>query len=126
MTNELILNELNPIDIVCMETAHSTYRFAVLDPTARAGILSGGLLNETPLEANFLCSLSAQENGGDDTTRIKVGSRAIFIYTSEARARYIVISTITKLTYNSYRTDEKTSQGKNISADDRFCSSFPH
>src|SRR5215211_5726912 len=93
--NEVTVNDLTPVDTVLMETAHSTYQFSVTNPTTRTGILSGGLLSQNPIEANFLCSVSAKEDCKDDTSKIKVGSRAIFIYASEAGTRYIVISAIT-------------------------------
>ncbi len=120
-TNEVTLNDLNTADTIFLETRHSTYQFTVTDAVARAGILSGGLLHEAQIAANFLCSVSSREGASDDTQRLKVGSRAIFIYPSEAGTRYVVTSVITNLIYQPHEQNEKK-----FTAPDSFCALPSH
>jgi hypothetical protein len=115
ITNEIIFSNLTTADVVFMETRHSTYQFFVTDPAACAGILSGGLLNQNSIKAKLLCSVSNKEESSDDTSKIKVGSRAVFIYTGETGTRYLVISAITKL-----RCAQHPESEKNIFTDDSF------
>jgi hypothetical protein len=99
-TNEMSFAALHSKEILLLETANSTYRFSLTDAPNGIGKLSGGIFGDRPATASFLSSASALEDyQPEDFGRVKVGSRAIFIYQSAEGLNHFVTSPIIKLTH---------------------------
>lgn len=99
-TNEMSFTALPPTTTLLLETANSTYQFSLIDATNAIGQLSGGIFGDCPATASFLSSVSAQEDyQAEDFGKVKVGSRAIFIYQSNDGLNHFVTSPIIKLTH---------------------------
>jgi hypothetical protein len=102
MVNEMALEGLQPRQIFILQTANSTYLFSLIDPTNGIGRLSGGIFGNRPTTASFLSSVSAQEDyQAEDCGKVKVGSRAVFIYDSPAGLNHFITSPIVKLSHTT-------------------------
>ena len=100
-TNELTFDSLHSQETILLETAHHVYRFSIIDAVNRLGALSGGSFGDSPKLASFLTSVSAQEDyQADDAGKIKVGSRAIFVYQSDRSQCHLITSPIIRLTHS--------------------------
>jgi hypothetical protein len=100
-TNELTFESLHSQEIIVLETANHVYRFAIIDAANRLGTLSGGSFGDSPKLASFLTSVSAQDNyQAEETGKVKVGSRAVFVYQSDRGHSHLVTSPIIRLTHS--------------------------
>jgi hypothetical protein len=99
MTNdELTFDSLRPHEIIVLETENHVYRFSIIDAANRVGRLSGGSFGKGSKLASFLTSVSASENyQAEETGKVKVGSRAVFVYQSDCGHCHLVTSPITRL-----------------------------
>lgn len=99
--NEMTLEGLHSQEILLMETANSVYQFSVIDAPNCIGQLSGGIFGDNSTTASFLSSVSSQEDyQAEDLGKVKVGSRAIFVYESNKGLNHFVTSPIIKLTHS--------------------------
>jgi hypothetical protein len=100
-TNETTLEGSQSQEILLLETANSVYRFSVIDTINCIGNLSGGIFGDSPTTASFLSSVSPQEDYQTEGFRkVKIGSRAIFVYQSSEGLNHFVTSPIKKLTHS--------------------------
>jgi hypothetical protein len=100
-TNELTVKDLHSEEILLLETANTVYRFSVIDAPNCTGKLSGGRFGACPTTASFLSSVSAQEDYQlEDVRKVKVGSRAVFLYESAEGIHHFVTSPILKLAHS--------------------------
>jgi hypothetical protein len=100
-TNEMTVEGLHSQEILLLETANSVYRFSVIDTINCIGKLSGGIFGDSPTTASFLSSVSPQEDyQTEDFRKVKIGSRAIFVYQSNEGLNQFVTSPIIKLTHS--------------------------
>jgi hypothetical protein len=100
-TNELTLEGLHSEETLILETANNTYQFSVIDAPNGVGKLSGGMFGACPTIASFFSSVSAQEDYQVEAVgKVKVGSRAVFLYQSVEGIHHFVTSPIIKLTHS--------------------------
>jgi hypothetical protein len=84
-------------DELLIRTANSEYRFSVIDPVERKGILSGGSLGEQARESVLLGSLDAADKSlACDTKGIKAGCRALFYLKAKTGIERLITSVITR------------------------------
>jgi len=91
-------DEIERDDNIVIRTANSEYRFAVTDPAAHRGLLSGGTVGENAREAVLIESLDLSENGLiKDFGGLKTGTRALFYLASQNRVERVTTSKISSL-----------------------------
>jgi hypothetical protein len=101
-TNELTFDALHSQEILSLETANNVYRFCITDAPNFAGILSGGIFGECSTKASFLSAVSSQEDyQTEDFGKVKIGSRAIFVYQTAKGIHHLVTSPIIKLVHST-------------------------
>jgi hypothetical protein len=106
-TNEMSFTALHPKEVLLLETTNSVYRFSLTDALNGVGKLSGGIFGDRPATASFLSSASPQEDyQPEDVGKVKVGSRAIFVYQSAEGLNHFVTSPIIKLTHARQRIQD--------------------
>jgi hypothetical protein len=104
-TNELTFESLHSQETIVLETANHVYRFLIIDASNRIGTLSGGSFGNHSKLASFLTSVSASENyHAEETGKVKVGLRAVFVYQSDKGHCHFVTSPITRLTHSKRAT----------------------
>ncbi len=100
-TNELTFEGLHSEEILLLETANNVYLFSVVDAANGVGKLSGGRFGDCPTTASFFSSASPQEDYQvEEVGKVKVGSRAIFLYQSAEGIHHFVTSPILKLRHS--------------------------
>jgi hypothetical protein len=100
-TNELTFDNLHSEETLFLETSNNVYRFSVIDAANGVGELSGGIFGDCPTPASFFSSVSAQEDYQvEEPGKVKVGSRAIFLYQSAEGIHHFVTSPILKLSHS--------------------------
>src|SRR5207237_312762 len=91
---QIAISELRKQDRILIRTANHTYRFAVVDPTTRQGVLAGGRLGDAPRRAVLVVSLLEGDGLITEMTELKVGARAIFYLIALDRMERLVTSPI--------------------------------
>ena len=95
---EISLRDISPSDRIMIRTQNSEYRFSVLDPEERRGILTGGSLGDNRRNAILVGTLSgAANNFAGDGSRLKTGARALFYLTAKNGVERLITSIITSL-----------------------------
>src|SRR5258708_2741619 len=96
---EVSIGELRKQDRMLIRTANSTYRFAVVEPGLRQGVLTGGRLGDTPCRAVLVVSMV--EGGGliEELTGLKIGARAVFYLVTLDGMERLITSPVTGLTH---------------------------
>lgn len=95
---DITFKNISPSDHIMIRTQNSEYRFSVVDPDERRGILTGGSLGDQRRNAILVGMLSGGENSfASDTSRLKVGSRALFYLTAKNGMERLITSIITNL-----------------------------
>ena len=93
------LDDIHVDDKVLIKTRNSEYRFSVIDPLTRRGMLSGGALGEEPREAFLIESQARGEEGAlTDFRGLKTGARALFYLSSGRAIERVTTSIISALT----------------------------
>lgn len=95
---QIAISDLHKQDRILIRTANNTYRFAVVDPTTRQGVLSGGRLGDAPRRAVLVVSLMEGNSLVTEMTELKVGARAIFYLIALDRMERLMTSPIVSLT----------------------------
>jgi predicted methyltransferase MtxX (methanogen marker protein 4) len=95
---QIAIGDLRKQDRIIIHTANNTYRFAVVDPTTRQGVLAGGRLGDAPRRAVLVISLLEGDGLVTEMTELKVGARAIFYLIAVDRMERLVTSPIVNLT----------------------------
>jgi hypothetical protein len=95
---EIILKDMNPSDRIMIRTQNSEYRFSVVDPEERRGVLTGGSLGDQRRSAVLVGTLSGGGNSfASDASKLKTGSRALFYLTAKNGVERLITSIITGL-----------------------------
>lgn|SRR5512143_1354015 len=96
---EISICELRKQDRVLIRTANSSYRFAVVEPTLRQGVLTGGRLGDSPCRAVLVVSMF--DGGGliEELTGLKIGARAVFYLVTLDGMERLITSAVTGLTH---------------------------
>jgi hypothetical protein len=98
---EIIFKDISPSDRIMIRTQNSEYRFAVVDPDERRGVLTGGSLGEQRRNAILVGTLSGGGNTfASDATKLETGSRALFYLTAKNGVERLITSIITSLKRN--------------------------
>ncbi|HEX5733763.1 MAG TPA: hypothetical protein VF131_13085 [Blastocatellia bacterium] len=95
---EVNLDCLRPRDYVIIHTENSVYRFTIIDPRERYGVLTGGSLGYPGLKTRLVETIPA--NSPDEIGRprvVKERSRAVFRIPGGKKAELLITSLITKL-----------------------------
>jgi hypothetical protein len=99
--NELTIDSLHSQETIVLETANHVYWFSIIDAATHLGTLRGGSFGDQAKLASFLTSVSAQDHDqADDAGKVKVGSRAVFVYQSDGGHYHLVTSPIIKLSHS--------------------------
>jgi hypothetical protein len=95
---DILFEDISPSDRIMIRTQNSEYRFSVVDPSERKGILTGGSLGNQQRHAVLVGALSGGENSfASDTGALKTGSRALFYLTARNGVERLITSIITSL-----------------------------
>ena len=95
---EVNLDGLRPRDYLLIHTENSVYRFTIIDPRERHGLLTGGSLGYHKIKTTLvetIPAISPREIGRPKI--LKERSRAVFKIPGEKRPELLVTSLITKL-----------------------------
>ncbi len=92
------LDSLRPRDYLIIHTENSVYRFTIIDPEKRQGLLTGGSLGYHRIKATLEATIptDAAEGIGKAMT-VREHSRIVFIVPSEKKTERLVTSLIIKL-----------------------------
>jgi hypothetical protein len=102
---EIALDSLTATQHLLIETTNSTYSFAVTDPVQRLGVLIGGALAGRRA-GTFLVGARSRKAGDEaDFARLRVGSRAVFLFSSESGLKRVITSRITRLVQKRARAE---------------------
>ncbi|HVG19093.1 MAG TPA: hypothetical protein VNI02_08560 [Blastocatellia bacterium] len=105
---EIIFKDISPSDRIMIRTQNSEYRFSVLDPDERRGILTGGSLGNQQRNAVLVGTLSGGGNSfASDASKLKTGSRALFYLTAKNGVERLITSIITNLKRSHSRNEQR-------------------
>ena len=94
---EIALDSLTTSQHLLIQTANSTYSFSVTDPVRRLGLLIGGALTERGARTFLAGARSRRSAAGSDFSRLRVGSRAVFLVSSQSGLTRMITSAVTRL-----------------------------
>ena len=98
---EITFRDVNPSDQITIKKQKSEYRFSVVNPGERRGVLTGGSLGSAHRDAVLIGSLTNEENSlASDPSALKTGSRALFYLTARNGVERLITSIITGLARN--------------------------
>jgi hypothetical protein len=95
---EVRLNRLRPTDYVIIHTQNSVYRFTVIEPRERYGLLTGGSLGHHRIKMTLVRTIPA--SSPDETGKLralKEHSRAVFRLPGGDESVLMITSPITRL-----------------------------
>ncbi|MFY9555965.1 MAG: zinc ribbon domain-containing protein [Blastocatellia bacterium] len=99
-TSEIELDQISAYDSILIHTRNSEYRFSIVDPAQRRGVLSGGTFGDDTHDATLVGALIRESDPGDsDTSWLKTDARALFYLRAEAGITRFTTSMITKLAH---------------------------
>ena len=101
----MAFGDLRQADTISIKTERSDYRFSILDPISRRGMLRGGVLGNEPREAVLIGSISEVDNLYD-TTELKTGWRAYFFLEANDCLIRIITSVVTDIAHSKGAIDE--------------------
>jgi hypothetical protein len=97
---ELPLDRVSATDKVVIRTVNSTYVFWLIDPDARRGLLSGGLVGHRLCNAVLVGTVTdTARNIPADPTVLRTNSRALFFIKAKNGLERLITSVITKLVH---------------------------
>src|SRR5262249_153408 len=85
------LDALSRADQIFVRTEKSNYQVAMLDPSERKGMLTGGWLGDEIAEA-FLGGTVSDDRTGFDSRELKTGARAVFFIRTKDHLHRLVTS----------------------------------
>jgi hypothetical protein len=94
---EIALDSLTATQHLLIQTANSTYSFAVTDPVHRLGLLIGGALPGRRAVTLLAGARSRKSTAESDSAMLRVGSCAVFLLSSESGLKRVITSRITRL-----------------------------
>jgi hypothetical protein len=104
---EITFQDMREADQILIRTQNSEYRFSVVDPTQRRGVLSGGSLGDQKRDVIVAGSLVGSNTFGSDPSGLKTGARALFYLTAKNGVERLITSIITELRRITTRGDSK-------------------
>lgn len=105
---EITLDNIHAHDQLMIQTKNSRYKFSVMNPGERRGLLSGGSLGDQAREAVLIGALPAEgQNALTESEGLKPGARALFFLTARNGIERLITSVITRLSYNSADKDTR-------------------
>jgi hypothetical protein len=95
---EIAVQEVCAADSIMIHTRNSTYKFVVVNPTSRRGLLTGGVCGDAVFKAVFI---EARRQDDADLNHnpwhLTTGSRALFLVESKDGLQHLMTSTIIHL-----------------------------
>ena len=104
---EMKIKNMSERDQIVIRTQNSEYRFSVIDPEERRGILSGGSLGNQQRDAVLVGTLVGTTSFASDPSSLKTGSRALFYLTARNGVERLITSDIVGLTRNELSDGER-------------------
>jgi hypothetical protein len=105
---EIIFKDLKPDENLLIRTQNSEYRFRVIDPDERRGLLSGGSLGNIRREAVLIGTLpDGSYIEAADAETIKTGTRALFFLGATRGIERLITSAIKEIATEPNRSDER-------------------
>ena len=101
----MALGDLGKTDSILVQTERSNYRFSILDPINRRGMLTGGALGDERREA-ILIGAKSEDNARYNTAELKTGSRAVFLVTTNNSLNHMITSVVTDIAHIRKPIDE--------------------
>jgi hypothetical protein len=92
----MAFGDLRQADSISVRTERSNYRFSILDPVHRRGMLTGGVLGDQASEAMLMGAISV-DDGSYNTTELKTGWRVVFFVTTNNRLNHMITSAVTDI-----------------------------
>lgn len=102
----MAFGDLRQADSISIKTERSNYRFSILDPISRRGMLTGGVLGDQVREAVLIGAIS-EDDGLYNTTELKTGWRAVFFVTADHCLNHMITSVVTDIAHIRGAIDEK-------------------
>jgi hypothetical protein len=97
---EIAFDDVEASDRILIQTENTEYRFSVVDPENRRGVLSGGSFGDGSKDATLVGVLIGGRAGhSSDTSRLKVDARALFYINGGAGLKRMTTSAITSLVH---------------------------
>ena len=90
----MAFGDLRQADSISVKTERSDYRFSILDPISRRGMLTGGVLGDQLREAVLIGAIS-EDGALYNTTQLKTGWHAVFFVTTDGCLNHMITSAIT-------------------------------
>jgi hypothetical protein len=105
---EINFKELKREQNLLIRTQNSEYRFRVLDPDERRGLLSGGSLGSSRREAVLIGTLpDGSYIEAADVRTLKIGTRALFFLGANRGVERLITSAITEIATEQGRDGER-------------------
>ena len=99
------LGDLRQTDSISVYTESSNYRFSILDPINRRGMLTGGALGDELREAILIGAMS-EDDGRYNRGELKTGSRAVFLVTTNNCLNRMITSVVTDIAHINRAVDD--------------------
>ena len=94
----MTFGDLRQADSISVKTERSNYRFSILDPIGRRGMLTGGALGDQVREAVLIGAIS-EDDACYHTTELKTGWRAVFFVTADNCLNHMITSAVTDIAH---------------------------
>jgi hypothetical protein len=101
---ELDIKRLKALEKISIHTSNSVYEFSVTDPETRTGVLTGGALGEAT--ATMVLLGSANDEKDSESLKLSIGTRAIFLCSSDTGSRRLITSQVRALSYTGENQSE--------------------
>lgn len=105
---EINFDNVNPSDQISIKTKNSVYKFAIVEPKERRGILTGGSLGNRHREAVLVSMLEGDEPGeAQSSTVLKTGSRALFYMPASNGFERLITSAIINISHQDKQGERR-------------------
>ncbi len=95
---EITVKDLKPDESVLIRTKNSEYRFRVINPDERRGLLTGGSLGNAKREAVLIGTLpDGNYIDAAEANTLKTGTRALFFLGANRGVERLITSAITEI-----------------------------
>ena len=94
------LEEVHEKDQILIRTKNSEYKFSVVDPQSRTGVLTGGSLGDEQRESVLVGSLQGSSTHMTaDSASLKPGGRVLFYLSANKGVERLLTSAVTDVVY---------------------------
>ena len=105
---EINFDNVNPSDQISIRTRNSLYKFAIVEPGERRGILTGGSLGNLRREAVLVSTIEGDESGEEESyTVLKTGSRALFYMPASNGFERLITSVIIDVSHQDKEGEQR-------------------